>query len=568
MQIIGKMTLSGTMTLNPPPCIPYPPIMGNVSYSINNTGNANTFANVTFTPQYDGGAGVLCYSVVSNTGVVANALTTTITVNGLTKGNTYTFTAYATNGQGRSTSSNTSIAVTPVTVPGAPTIGTANATSFSSANIAFTAPTDNGGNTIIRYAATSNTSITGNLTQSGSGVVIIGGLSGSSSYTFTVNATNALGTGLSSGISNTITTPAPPSYAWVWGCNTYGQLGLGNTTKYSSPKQLGTLANWGSISTGGRCQIFATKTDGTLWSWGCNAAPRGCGGLAVGDKVPRSSPVQIGALTNWATVSTKNWAAAAIKTDGTLWTWGYNVAGQLGLGFNGAGGANSSPTQVGSCTNWKSVATGDFSMLATKTDGTLWTWGRNDQGQLGLGNRTSYSSPKQVGSLSTWSKVSAVALSSYAIKTDGTLWAWGYNYYGELGTGNNTNYSSPKQVGALTTWKSLSGGGYTISALKTDNTLWSWGCNAEGQLGLNDTTGRSSPTQVGALTTWLTVAAGRYFNTGITSDGKLWAWGDNAAGEIGQCNTTNISSPKQVGSLTSWTNVGTSWFSILAEKTS
>jgi hypothetical protein len=565
MQIIGKMTLSGTMTLNPPPCIPYPPIMGNVSYSINNTGNANTFANVTFTPQYDGGAGVLCYSVVSNTGIVANALTTTITVNGLTKGNTYTFTAYATNGQGRSAPSNISLAVTPVTVPGAPTIVTANATSFSSANVVFTAPTDNGGNTIISYTATSNTSITSNLIQSGSGVVVIGGLSGSSSYTFTVSATNSLGAGLSSSISNTITTPATPSYAWVWGSNSYGQLGLGNQTSYSSPKQLGTLANWKNISTGGRCQIFATKTDNTLWSWGCNSACRGRGVLGLGDTNPRSSPVQIGALTNWVTVTTKNWAAAAIKSDGTLWTWGYNSAGQLG---NGNITNISSPIQIGSCTNWKAVNPGDFHMIGLKTDGTLWAWGSNDQGQLGLGNTAKYSSPKQIGSITTWTAIGTNGLGSYAIKTDGTLWSWGQGFYGANGVGNTNYYSSPKQVGALTTWKSLYGGGYSVSALKTDNTLWAWGRNNEGALGVGDANSRSSPTQVGALTTWLTIAAGRYFNTAITSDGKLWAWGCNSGGQLGQCNTTSISSPKQVGSLTSWTNMGTSWFEILAEKTS
>ena len=238
---------------------------------------------------------------------------------------------------------------------------------------------------------------------------------------------------------------------------------------------------------------------GGLWSWGYNNQ----GQLGLGDTTARSSPVQVGALTAWATVSEGYRFSVAIKTDGTLWSWGYaGASGYLGLGNTTS---YSSPKQVGALTAWATVSasrtSGGFS-LAVKTDGTLWSWGRSNSGALGLGNLTAYSSPKQIGALTNWSKVSAGSTRALAVKTDGTLWAWGNNSSGQLGLGNTTNYSSPKQVGALTAWATVSAAHYHSLAVKTDGTLWSWGFNNQGQLGLGNTTTYSSPKQVGAGTGW------------------------------------------------------------------
>ncbi len=94
------------------------------------------------------------------------------------------------------------------------------------------------------------------------------------------------------------------------------------------------------------------------------------------------------------------------------------------------------------------------------------------------------------------------------LKTDGTLWVWGENSYGRLGLGDTTNRSSPVQIGALTTWLNISAGKYYSSAIKTDGTMWAWGRNIFGELGQGDTINRSSPVQVGALTTWLNISGG------------------------------------------------------------
>ena len=140
-----------------------------------------------------------------------------------------------------------------------------------------------------------------------------------------------------------------------------------------------------------------------------------------------------------------------------LWSWGYYPFGQLGLGNTNA---YSSPKQVGALTNWSSVSCGSYFTVSIKTDGTLWSWGYSYTGQLGLNNTTYYSSPKQVGALTNWSSVSCGYVHTVSIKTDGTLWSWGQNAQGQLGLGNTTNYSSPKQVGALTNWSSVSCGTY------------------------------------------------------------------------------------------------------------
>lgn len=360
------------------------------------------------------------------------------------------------------------------------------------------------------------------------------------------------------------TWPTPPApHLYSWGRNDIGQLGLGNTTNYSSPKQIGSLTNWSFIS-GARPIgnfILAIKNDGTLWTWGAN----GTGQLGLGNTTNYSSPKQVGSLTNWLIGSAGEVHSAAIKTDGTLWVWGNNGFGQLGLGNT----TNySSPKQVGALADWSNVSCGRYYTVAIKTNGTLWSWGANNYGKLGLGNTTYQSSPTQVGALTNWAAVCAGGIHTLAVKTDGTLWSWGNaSFSGMLGLGNQTNYSSPKQVGALTDWLKVASGYSDSVAIKTTGTLWSWGKNSNGQLGLGNTTNYSSPKQVGLLTNWLEACGSYNFYTSTKTDGTLWSWGINNYGQLG-INTSSVgtykSSPVQVGSLTSWTKTTQSGYSVSA----
>jgi alpha-tubulin suppressor-like RCC1 family protein len=269
---------------------------------------------------------------------------------------------------------------------------------------------------------------------------------------------------IGSGVGLTITPPPATIYLWSWGKNSYGSLGLGDTTNRSSPTQVGASTTWSTIYPNTSIQqssasIFGVKTDGTAWAWGYNAY----GTLGTTAGANQSSPVQLGSANEWSSFSIGHGHAKfGIKPNGTLWAWGQNSYGQLGLGDTTN---TNSPVQVGGLTNWAYSATGRNHSLAVKTDGTLWAWGRNAVGALGLGDTTNRSSPTQVGSLTNWSRISQGPLNVLSIKTDGTLWAWGYNYGGKLGLGDadTIHRSSPVQVGSLTTWSRISAGQISLA---------------------------------------------------------------------------------------------------------
>ena len=335
---------------------------------------------------------------------------------------------------------------------------------------------------------------------------------------------------------------------WIWGENFFGKLGDNTVTNKSSPIQ--TVAggtNWKQV-TCGYGSSAAVKTDGTLWLWGDNYG----GQLGDNTSTGRSSPIQtVAGGTNWSQVACGLFHSSAIKTDGTLWTWGSNANGELG---DNTSTNRSSPVQtVTGGTNWKQIACGYRYTAALKTDGTLWTWGSNANGRLGDGTITNRSSPVQTVTGGTnWKQVTCGNRHTAAIKTDGTLWTWGPNNNGKLGDNTVTDRSSPVQtVAGGTNWSQVSGGYHHTGAVKTDGTLWTWGFNNTGQLGDNTITNRSSPIQtVTGGTNWKQVDCMKGGSTtaataAIKVDGTLWTWGPNNNGQLGENTTTDRSSPVQ-----------------------
>jgi len=295
------------------------------------------------------------------------------------------------------------------------------------------------------------------------------------------------------------------------GNNIFSQAGDGATTKRSAA----TLLN--QATTDDRIKMISAKSmgccsiwnNGRLYAWGRNLY----GEVGDGTIVRKSLATLIGTNVNWKYVA-QGYTTAAITIDGTLFTWGRGNFGALG---DGSTANRSSPVQVGSDTTWNRIYVDELGQngAAIKTDGTLWTWGDNTTGQLGDNSRTSKSSPVQTAAGgSNWKYASTGGGSMAAIKMDGTLWTWGGNTDGQLGDNTQTPRSSPVQtVAGGTNWKYISVGGYNgsnMGAIKTDSSLWMWGKNNLAQVGDLTTTSRSSPVQIMAHNTgrWKYISIG------------------------------------------------------------
>lgn len=268
----------------------------------------------------------------------------------------------------------------------------------------------------------------------------------------------------------------------------------------------------------------------------------------------------------WQSISASGGFTLGVKNDGTLWAWGVNDFGQLGLGnlIN-----KNIPTQIGNQNNWLKVGAGFEHSTAIKTNGTLWAWGKNNIGQLGDGTNINKTIPVQIGNSTNWENVYCGESYTIAKKTNGTLWGWGYNLYGQLGDGTSTSKNFPSQIGLENNWNKITSGYKHSLAIKNDGTLWVWGNNQYGQLGLGNNTSKYNPTQVGTLNNWEQISA---FNTGDFSfakktDGTIWAWGFNQDGQLGNGgNSTNNPTPIKIGIENDWLSISAGYAHCVATK--
>ena len=343
---------------------------------------------------------------------------------------------------------------------------------------------------------------------------------------------------------------------WAWGSNTGGQIGQGNTTSpLSSPTRIGSANNWVECSAGSGI-TFAINSSGQLWACGVNTS----GQLGRGNTTsPQTSLVQIGTDTNWSKIyaSPQSTHVHAIRTNGTLWGWGINNGGQLGIGNTTS--PQTSPVQVGTDTNWQSVSPGNGFVVAKRTTGALWIWGNNTNGELGRGNTTSpQTSPIQVGSDTNWANYSAGSFWTIAIKNNGEMWSWGTNSSGVSGQNTLTgNTLTPTRIGTGTNWSKVSGGSASTVALTTTNELWSWGQNSNGRSAIlidypnlffvEHNIGKIAKISQGNSSYFLA----------LTTTGQLWGWGSNTVGQLGQGNATvpTYSRPVRIGTASNWTDI-------------
>lgn len=342
---------------------------------------------------------------------------------------------------------------------------------------------------------------------------------------------------LSAGMDHTVAVQSDGTL-WAWGFNESGQLGDGTTAEKQIPTQIGTDSDWKTVSASGN-HTLAIKTDGSLWTWGDNLWGQ-LGNGAVGTQ--KNAPAKIGTATDWKAVYAGSTFSFGIKTDGTLWAWGDNFSGQLGISSYPF-----TPTKVGTDTNWKSISAGGSHTLAIKTDGSLWAWGLNSDDQLGDGTAIDKNIPTKIGTALNWASISAGYDFSMALKTDGTLWVWGNNDMGQLGDGTYAGKNIPMQLGIASDWQAITTGSDNSLAIKTDGTLWAWGWII-GKFGFGTDNTKNIPTQTGTASDWMTVSSGESHSFAFKTDGTLWAWGDNTWGKLGNDSWLDQSEPGLISS--------------------
>jgi alpha-tubulin suppressor-like RCC1 family protein len=364
-----------------------------------------------------------------------------------------------------------------------------------------------------------------------------------------------------------------------WGSNNIGELGDGTFTSRSAYGAVSGLGSGIVQVAAGSSFGLALRSDGTVWAWGSNGSGQLGDGTTTASQTTRA---QVTGLSGVIAVAAGTDQSLALRSDGTVWAWGGDRYGQLGDGANSA--AQPTPVQVIGLTGVVKIAAGGLFSLALRSDGTVWAWGYNAVGELGNGTGTDSNIPVQVTGLA---RVTAIAAgegdSAMAIRTDpirrdpirglpptgGTsVWTWGSNDAGQLGDGTYSSHLVPERVtgiGAPGVAGIAVGDGFEL-ALGTDGSVWGWGADSFGQLGIGpQLTTFTRPVQaIAAGSGIIQLAAGVTHALALRSNGTVLAWGKNSYGELGLGNTDPAGGPVQVSGLGGALQVTAGWEFTLA----
>ncbi|MBN1121781.1 MAG: hypothetical protein JXJ17_11935 [Anaerolineae bacterium] len=341
---------------------------------------------------------------------------------------------------------------------------------------------------------------------------------------------------------------------YIWGFNGRGTL-LDNGTQsgemITSPQPITSVADVVSVA-GGVSHQMVLKNDGTVWSWGY--MEYGQGGLGE-DFVSASvsSPQQVNGLADVAYVDINWWTSGVVRSDGSVWLWGEilpresSVQSAQEMGITRARYMEGivfspEPYQVPDLCNVKSISIGYDHILVLKHDGTVWAWGDNDYGKVGVPGQEVYLAPVEVTGLPPIKQISAGATFSTALAEDGTVWVWG-NYYYSYNSFEPIivlDIEKPNQMQGLDNVISIATGYVQTLALTQDGTVMAWGGNGWGQLGDGTTHNRSEPFEIEGLSNIIAIAASYSYSMALEADGTLWTWGDREGWSGGTISTERL----------------------------
>lgn len=289
------------------------------------------------------------------------------------------------------------------------------------------------------------------------------------------------------------------------------------------------LDDWVSVAAanttrGGATHTCGVRVGGSLWCWGVN----GSGELGLGDTTNRYKPFRVGSEADWASVDVGKSNTCAVKSSGTLWCWGGSFDTAV-------------PAQVGTATSWQSISLGgdgaigqndNYFRCGVQSDTSLWCWGDNSSGQLGLGDKVSRSEPTQVST--GWGSVSTGTDHACGVRVEGSLWCWGYNGSGRLGIGvSPPGVDVPTEVDAGSRWTTVTAGAAHSCGIHRDGSAWCWGSGGYGELGNGKEHTRYLPGRVQTKRHWSAITAGYLHTCAIRDDDRLLCWGSNYAGQVG-----------------------------------
>lgn len=360
---------------------------------------------------------------------------------------------------------------------------------------------------------------------------------------------------------------------WSWGNNSRGDIGDGSVTQRTRPVRESThSSDWTDIAKG-RYHTMALKSNGEVWSWGTNQNGEQGNGDIYSDTLRKPT---LNRDKEYIEIAAGLSYSCGIDSGHRLWCVGRNDDGQLG---NNSIEDTIVPVQENSMsTDWKIVRAGTFHTVAIKNDGTLWGWGDNEYGQLGVGRDTHrIRVPTQESTMSTdWIDVSVsspnIKSSSYTLglKSNGEVWGWGssFNQLCIEKVGSSDYKKVPIKISAdSTSWKAISAGNYHSMFIKDDNTLWGCGYNSDGKLGIGSTTVTSTITEVSGGGYWAAVDAGYNHSMGLKQDGSLWTWGRNSDSELCDGTQEDRDVPVKISENgDSWSKISTRRYSSSAIK--